>query len=66
MYHVVGKSLMDKVADAASSAKQLANSAMAGQLGNNKDGKLNFNDEAGQAGLADMDFATGPNSNCRS
>ncbi|CAE7561007.1 FER1L6 [Symbiodinium sp. CCMP2456] len=57
VYDVVGKSLMDKVADAATSAKQLANSAMAGQLGNNKEGKLNFNDEAGQSGLADMDFA---------
>ena len=49
---MVGKSLLDKVADVANSAKQLANSAMAGQL-NNKDGKLDFNDEAG---LAEMDL----------
>lgn len=54
VYDVVGKSLLDKVADAADTAKQLAAGAMAGDI-SIKD-KLEFNDEAGLS--SDIDVAT--------
>ncbi|CAJ1355035.1 unnamed protein product [Effrenium voratum] len=53
VYDVVGKSLLDKVADAADTAKQLAAGAMAGDI-SIKD-KLEFNDEAGLS--SDIDVA---------
>ena len=46
VYDVLGKSLLDKVADVTNTAKQLASGVMAGNIPiSNKDGKIDFNDD---------------------
>lgn len=55
VYDVLGKTLLEKVADVTNNAKQLASGALGGNIPiSNKDGNADFNDEAGIA-AADID-----------
>eukprot|EP00913_Durusdinium_trenchii_P001946 g1800.t1 len=57
VYDVLGKTLLEKVADVTNNAKQLASGALGGNIPiSNKDGNADFNDEAGIA-AADIDVA---------